>query len=549
MLASLLPEGAMVLGVGMIASFFIHVILDRRRPSNADDDQYQNDDLGALLSFSPEIFFIALLPPIIFNSGLRIGALFVRHITPIVLIATVGTTVNAVCVGMLLFLVHKLGLVSNDFNPSLAELMAFGALISSTDPVSTLAVFQTKRVNPQLFYLVFGESVLNDALAIVLFESFARTVAQQKNFATIAMGLIDFMVDLVLNSVGSLCLGYASGLFTAFLFKKIEMRHHRLVEISVYLVLMYVPFLLAEILHLSGIVTILFTGVAANRYVVPNLSPITRANSDMLFRLLSHLAETSIFLELGLSVFGIIGHWNWSFIGWSLLILLIARAVNIYPIVFFFNRYILRDEKDSLLEQEVTGNTGLHWGNSDDQTPQFVRTQSDLTEVTATPLRRKDLKIRPNVAGFMWFSGLRGAVSYACVRTFPDTLGHQKDFTMTTMAIVLITVFLLGGTTELALKIFKIDTGVDEQTYMRETLREPIVSSKIRNFERNRIKQLVIRDYRGDEGLKDESALEHRLQDSSKSFTRAEATLSDEASFVTQDSLFDYGAQLSNRSI
>lgn len=127
----------------------------------------------------------------------------------------------------------------------------------------------------------------------------------------------------------------------------------------------------------------------------------------------------SIFLELGLSVFGIIGHWNWSFIGWSLLILFIARAVNIYPIVFFFNRYILRDDKDSLLEQEFSGSAGLHWENNENQnvnqTPQFVRTQSDITEITATPLRRKDLKIRPNVAGFMWFSGLRGAVSVSLV--------------------------------------------------------------------------------------------------------------------------------------
>lgn len=67
--------------------------------------------------------------------------------------------------------------------------------------------------------------------------------------------------------------------------------------------------------------------------------------------------------------------------------------------------------------------------------------------------------------------------------------------------------------------------------------------------ERNFINPLVIRDYRGDGGLKDESAVDHRLQVSSKSFTRVEATLSDESSFVTQDSLFDYGAQLSNRSI
>ena len=67
--------------------------------------------------------------------------------------------------------------------------------------------------------------------------------------------------------------------------------------------------------------------------------------------------------------------------------------------------------------------------------------------------------------------------------------------------------------------------------------------------ERNRINPMVIRDYRGDEGLKDENVPEHRLHQSSRSFPRADATLSDEASFVTQDSLFDYGAQLSNRSI
>lgn len=50
------------------------------------------------------------------------------------------------------------------FSKAFTELLTFGALISATDPVSTLAVFQEKRVDPHLFYLVFGESVLNDAV-------------------------------------------------------------------------------------------------------------------------------------------------------------------------------------------------------------------------------------------------------------------------------------------------------------------------------------------------------------------------------------------------
>jgi NhaP-type Na+/H+ or K+/H+ antiporter len=534
-LSSIFPEAAMVLAVGMAAGFVIHLIMGQRNAmsevtnddananANAnddddddadanDDDVYTREDLGALLSFNPEIFFIALLPPIIFNSGLRIGALFFRHFTPIAMFAIVGTTISAITVAFLLKLVLYLGLCGNSFQPTLTELLTFGALISSTDPVSTLAVFQAKKVDPQLFYLVFGESVLNDALAIVLFESFSKFVAKEKNASSVAHGLVDFAIDLFLNSVGSLFLGCLGGICAALIFKQIDMRQSRLVEISLYLLLMYIPFLLAEIMHLSGIVTILFTGIAANRYVVPNLSSITKVNADMLFRLLSHLAETSIFLELGLSVFGLIGHWNWTFIMWSMLACLIARAMHVFPLVFIFNRCLLQDtevvddtslgpeaahtyvekitESMDLAEElgpnynrqiDYNYNRQIDYGiMMEDGNQSFD--QSVASEATATPYHRKDLKIRSNTANMMWFSGLRGSVGYACVRHFPDTLGHQKEFTMTTMAIVLITVFLMGGTTETALGFFKINIGVDEDIYMKQSLREPVISNSILKF-------------------------------------------------------------------
>eukprot|EP00529_Nitzschia_sp_RCC80_P027063 CAMPEP_0113490558 /NCGR_PEP_ID=MMETSP0014_2-20120614/27109_1 /TAXON_ID=2857 /ORGANISM="Nitzschia sp." /LENGTH=284 /DNA_ID=CAMNT_0000384335 /DNA_START=399 /DNA_END=1249 /DNA_ORIENTATION=+ /assembly_acc=CAM_ASM_000159 len=284
----------MTILIGMVAGYFIHLIVgkryvvmsDNRNSDTAyydydDDDQQQqmvddnymgddnnnnnnnnangnNDDddevdLAALLSFDSDIFFVFLLPPIIFNSGLRIGPLFFRHIVPIVMFAILGTAICAVTTALLLYGLVQLGMV--DFVPSLAELLTFGALISSTDPVSTLAVFQVQKVDPRLFYLCFGESVLNDALAIVLFKSFGKFVSENKSSvnsydATIAFG--EFFVDLFLNSVGSLVLGCVGGMTAAFIFKQIEMRHNRLVEISVYVLLMYIPFLFAEILHLSG---------------------------------------------------------------------------------------------------------------------------------------------------------------------------------------------------------------------------------------------------------------------------------------------------------
>lgn len=509
-LAAVFPEAAMVLAVGIVAGFFIHLVADQFK------DQDIDDELSALLSFNPDIFFIALLPPIIFNSGLRIGPLFFRHLAPILSFAILGTTISALSIAGILKIVSNFGLCGG-FEPSTAELLAFGSLLSSTDPISVLAVFQAKKVDPQVFYLVFGESVLSDAIAIVLFHAFSKFIVAQNDddafdddgvdddAKLIAAGIGDFLLDFFLNSVCSLCLGVAFTLFTAKLLKQIDLRNTRLVEISFYLLMVYIPFLLAQIMHLSGIVTILFTGIAANRYVVPNLSSITQVNADMLFRLLAHLAETSINLELGLSVFGLTDHWNWTFIGWSLLASFIARAMNVYPIAFFYNSSLLCNSKKrkgfwkSQTKKKATfGNPEL--SETFDSIAHKILDQgivdlaslsqdSDVTDVrtcktdaTATPFNRKDLKIRPKTQHMLWFTGLRGAVAYACVRTFPEDLDHTKDFTMTTMAVILFTTFLLGGCSEIVLSLLKINIGVDEETYMRETLREPVVSSVLSDF-------------------------------------------------------------------
>eukprot|EP00957_Ditylum_brightwellii_P136941 10443363-Ditylum_brightwellii.AAC.1 len=65
-------------------------------------------------------------------------------------------------------------------------------------------------------------------------------------------------------------------------------------------------------------------------------------------------------------------------------------------------------------------------------------------------------------------AGLRGAVAYACAKTFPDDNGHRVAFVKTTMAIVLFTVYLLGGVTECLLSVLKIDMDVDEERYTEE---------------------------------------------------------------------------------
>ena len=454
-LASVLPEAGMTIIVGAIAGAIIFLTT----PVSVDDDE--EDDTSyfsgsinefvarGLLSFSPKIFFYVLLPPIIFNSGYNLKRdLFFRHIAPISLFACIGTAISTAVVAILLQIAKHMDWTGG-FNPHFTELLTFGSLISATDPVSTLAVFQAKQVDPQLFYLVFGESVLNDAVGLVLFKTLSKFVGVKDDFEDIFDAIVEFLLDFFVSFIGSMIVGFGAGLLSAYFLKIVDMRKTPMLELSLFFLIMYTPYFFAEHFKLSGIVTILFTGISARRYATANLSESTEENVDILFRLAAHIAETSIFLELGLSVFGMGAKIKWKFVGWAILACLIGRALNIYPLRFVYNKLLLGFAPKEKSESDRS-------------------LQNIALSASMTPNTRKDLKIRNKTAHMLWFSGLRGAVAYACAKTFPNAYGNKANFVATTMAIVFFTVFIFGCTTEMALKALDIEMYCDEEQYMED---------------------------------------------------------------------------------
>ena len=101
----------------------------------------------------------------------------------------------------------------------------------------------------------------------------------------------------------------------------------------------YIPFLLSEMLQLSGIITILFTGMSARKFTNKNLSSSIRKHASFTFQLLSYLSETTCFLFLGFSV--VIQDSKYFLpktIFWTLLMCFIGRAFNVYPLLFMVPR-------------------------------------------------------------------------------------------------------------------------------------------------------------------------------------------------------------------
>ena len=124
--------------------------------------------------FTPHIFFVIILPPIVFDAGFFMPkAPFFDNIGTILTYAIAGTLFNSMAIGFSLYGVFKAGLIPGwEEDLELVHCLLFGSIISAVDPVAVIAVFDEIQVNMTLYICVFGESLLNDGVAVVLYKVF-----------------------------------------------------------------------------------------------------------------------------------------------------------------------------------------------------------------------------------------------------------------------------------------------------------------------------------------------------------------------------------------
>ncbi|KAH7709183.1 NHX-3 protein [Aphelenchoides avenae] len=126
-------------------------------------------------SFSSSIFFLALLPPIVFEGGYSMPVRqLLENLDSVMMFAAFGTVFNILVIGGVLFLMGEYQFFSVEF--SAFEILLFASLISSTDPVAVIAIFEELHVNEFLFINVFGESLLNDGVAVVMYQMLKKFV-------------------------------------------------------------------------------------------------------------------------------------------------------------------------------------------------------------------------------------------------------------------------------------------------------------------------------------------------------------------------------------
>ncbi len=151
------------------------------------------------------------------------------------------------------------------------ESLSYGSLISATDPVGIISAFKDYNTDPNFFQILYGESILNDAISIVFYDT---CVNQPYLSESILESIIKGTLSFGLNIIGSTLLGFFIGYLTAVFLKMISgrVRNIEKIEIGLMVILPWVSYLTAQMLSLSGIVSLLFNGIAHASYTKPNLT-------------------------------------------------------------------------------------------------------------------------------------------------------------------------------------------------------------------------------------------------------------------------------------
>ncbi|MEE6496701.1 hypothetical protein FKM82_002461 [Ascaphus truei] len=409
--------------VNVSGKFYEYTLKGQISPQELNNDQ--DNEMLRKVTFDTEVFFNILLPPIIFYAGYSLKRRhFFRNLGSILAYAFFGTVISCFVIGALLYacvtLMKLMGALGGDF--FFTDCLFFGAILSATDPVTILAIFHELQVDVELYALLFGESVLNDAVAIVLSSSILAYQPAGDNSHTFDIAAMFKSIGVFLGIFsGSFAMGAATGAVTALISltlthihvtKFTKLREFHLLETGLFFLMSWSTFLLAEACGFTGVVAVLFCGITQAHYTYNNLSPESQLRTKQLFELLNFLAENFIFSYMGLALFTFKNHiFNPWFVVGAFLAVFIGRAANIYPLSFLLN------------------------------------------------LGRRN-KIGSNFQHMMMFAGLRGAMAFALSIRDTATYARQMMFS-TTLLIVFFTVWVFGGGTTAMLSCLHIRVGVD----------------------------------------------------------------------------------------
>jgi len=331
---------------------------------------------------TPELVLFVFLPTLIFESGLKLDARqLIKDLAPVLMLAIPALLISTSIIGLGIWYFLSVDLLIA---------LLFGALISATDPVAVIAIFQELGTPQRLTTLVEGESLMNDASAIVLFSILlGLAVAGDSSNFQLSTSIGQFITVFV----GGLVIGGIVGLIVCTLINRFEFSTAAIITLS--MAAAYASFIVVEhTMHLSGVMAVVACAVIFSLLGAPKLSQSDHHVLTETWEFLVFISNTLLFLLVGISINLSRLLQNIDAIIIAIALVLSARAFGIFSFVPIAV-HIFKLPKISLGEQSV-----------------------------------------------MWWGGLKGGLAIAIVLSIPDSLAGKELLLNLTLGVVMFTLLV-----------------------------------------------------------------------------------------------------------
>jgi len=336
---------------------------------------------------SPEVMLFVFLPALIFESGFALDARQMTKDLPAILVMAIpAMLMSTFIVGLGVWWTMDVRLI---------VALVFGALISATDPVAVVALFKELGAPNRLNVLVEGESLLNDATAIVVFSILLGIAIDG---SAISWSDADnIILDFIRVFIGGAIFGSLLGFITCELLFRI--RSNVTVILTTSVIIAYASFVIAEhVLHVSGVMAVVGSAIALRLFGMSRIRQDVTHSISETWEVIALSCNSLLFLMVGLSVNtdDLASRIGPVLIGIGLV--LTARALSVYSLVPLATRWF--------------------------RLPHVSRAERHI----------------------MWWGGLKGGLAIAVVLSIPSDLPERQFLFDLTIGIVLFTLLISAPT-------------------------------------------------------------------------------------------------------
>jgi len=414
---------------------------------------------GAPVVIPGEVILIGLLPPILYSAAINVPVVdFRRNLTSISLLSVALVLVTAFITGYILYRVFP--------DLSLAAGVAIGAVISPTDAVAATALGKRLGLPPRLVTILEGESLVNDATALVLLRSAIAATAASVAFWDVA-------ADFVFAVTVALAIGLVVGFITVFVRSKLR---DPMLDTAISFAVPFIAFIPAEFLDASGVLAVVAAGLYSGHNGARKFSAQARISERLNWRTLQFVLENGVFLLMGIQFSSLIAGVREDelsadqaiYLGLLMtLVVLVIRFAFVAPLLLLLRR-----------QDVVNDRRNRRWGlllrrmrRTDEGDERAQRRQERVERMhqrrttDAEQLRAEGLGWRGGV--ILGWSGMRGVVTLAAAQSLPTDTPYRPQLILIAFTVAVTTLLVQGGTLPWLIRLTGI-RGTDQAADRRE---------------------------------------------------------------------------------